>query len=29
MVFWLMVEGGDIDWAAHDNNMDNLIGTMK
>lgn len=27
--FWLMVEGGDIDWAAHDNNMDNLIGTMK
>jgi alkaline phosphatase len=24
---WLMVEGGDIDWAAHDNNMDNLIGT--
>lgn len=27
--FWLMVEGGDIDWAAHDNNMDNLIGTMN
>jgi alkaline phosphatase len=26
--FWLMIEGGDIDWAAHDNNMDNLIGTM-
>ncbi|MEH2043005.1 esterase-like activity of phytase family protein [Nostoc sp.] len=25
--FWLMVEGGDIDWSAHDNNMDNLIGT--
>ena len=24
--FWLMIEGGDIDWAAHDNNMDNLIG---
>lgn len=24
--FWLMVEGGDIDWAAHDNNLDNLIG---
>jgi alkaline phosphatase len=23
---WLMVEGGDIDWAAHDNNIDNLIG---
>jgi alkaline phosphatase len=27
--FWLMVEGGDIDWAAHDNNMDNLIGTVR
>ena len=27
--FWLMVEGGDIDWAAHDNNIDNLIGTMN
>jgi alkaline phosphatase len=26
--FWLMVEGGDIDWAAHDNNLDNLIGTV-
>jgi alkaline phosphatase len=25
--FWLMIEGGDIDWAAHDNNLDNLIGT--
>jgi alkaline phosphatase len=25
--FWLMVEAGDIDWAAHDNNLDNLIGT--
>jgi alkaline phosphatase len=25
--FWLMIEGGDIDWSAHDNNMDNLIGT--
>lgn len=23
---WLMVEGGDIDWAANDNNIDNLIG---
>ena len=21
-----MIEGGDIDWAAHDNNLDNLIG---
>ena len=27
--FWLMVEGGDVDWAAHDNNMDNLIGTVN
>ena len=26
--FWLMVEGGDIDWAAHDNSIDNLIGTV-
>ena len=26
--FWLMVEAGDIDWAAHDNNIDNLIGTV-
>ncbi|MDC0833929.1 Alkaline phosphatase [Geitlerinema sp. FC II] len=26
--FWLMVEGGDIDWSAHDNNLDNLIGSM-
>ena len=23
-----MVEGGDIDWASHDDNVDNLIGTM-
>ena len=27
--FWLMIEGGDIDWAAHDNNLDNLVGTMR
>ncbi|MCV3213628.1 alkaline phosphatase [Plectonema radiosum NIES-515] len=27
--FWLMVEGGDIDWSAHDNNIDNLIGTVN
>ncbi|MBE9209238.1 alkaline phosphatase [Nostoc sp. LEGE 06077] len=27
--FWLMVEGGDIDWAAHDDNMDNLIGAVN
>jgi len=26
--FWLMVEGGDIDWSAHDNHIDNLIGTI-
>ncbi|MBD2570466.1 alkaline phosphatase [Anabaena lutea] len=26
--FWLMVESGDIDWAAHDDNLDNLIGTV-
>jgi alkaline phosphatase len=26
--FWLMVEGGDIDWSAHDDNIDNLIGTI-
>lgn len=26
--FWLMIEGGDVDWAAHDNNIDNLIGNM-
>ncbi len=24
--FWLMVEGGDIDWSLHDNNIDNAIG---
>ncbi len=24
--FFMMVEGGDVDWAAHDNNLDNLIG---
>lgn len=27
--FTLMVEGGDIDWSAHDNNLDNLLGTMN
>ncbi|MBF2029521.1 MAG: alkaline phosphatase [Oscillatoriales cyanobacterium C42_A2020_001] len=26
--FWLMVESGDLDWSAHDNNIDNLIGTV-
>jgi len=24
--FWLMVEAGDVDWANHDNNVDNSIG---
>ena len=25
--FWVTIEGGDIDWSAHDNNLDNNIGT--
>ena len=25
--FWVTIEGGDIDWSAHDNNLDNMIGT--
>lgn len=25
--FWVTIEGGDIDWAMHDNNLDNAIGT--
>lgn len=24
--FWMMVEGGDIDWGFHDDNLDNMIG---
>lgn len=24
--FWAMIEGGDIDFAAHDNSLDNMIG---
>ncbi len=24
---WLMIEGGDIDWSEHDDNIDNAIGT--
>ena len=24
--FWLLVEAGDVDWANHDNNIDNSIG---
>ncbi len=27
--FWLMVEGGDIDWSAHGNDLDYLLGTLK
>jgi alkaline phosphatase len=26
--FWLMVEPGDVDWANHDNNIDNSIGAV-
>lgn len=26
--FWLMVEAGDVDWANHDNNLDNSIGSV-
>ena len=26
--FWVTIEGGDIDWSAHDNNLDNNVGTM-
>ncbi len=27
--FWLMVEAGDVDWANHDDNVDNSIGAVK
>lgn len=27
--FWLMVEPGDVDWANHDNNLDNAIGAVN
>lgn len=27
--FWLMVEPGDVDWANHDNNIDNSIGAVN
>jgi len=27
--FWLMVEVGDIDWAAHADNMDLMLGTLQ
>jgi alkaline phosphatase len=26
--FWLMVEAGDVDWANHDNNIDNSVGAV-
>lgn len=26
--FWLMVEAGDVDWASHDVNLDNVIGSV-
>ena len=26
--FWLMIEAGDVDWANHDNNLDNSIGAV-
>jgi alkaline phosphatase len=26
--FWLMVESGDVDWANHDNQLDNSIGAV-
>ena len=26
--FWLMIEAGDVDWANHDNNIDNSIGAV-
>jgi alkaline phosphatase len=27
--FWLMVEAGEVDWANHDNNLDNAIGAVN
>ena len=26
--FWLMIEAGDVDWANHDDNIDNSIGAV-
>ena len=26
--FWLMVEAGDVDWAMHNNNIDDTIGAI-
>ena len=27
--FWCLVEPGDVDWANHDNNIDNAIGAVN
>jgi alkaline phosphatase len=27
--FWIMIEAGDVDWANHDNNIDNAIGAVN
>lgn len=27
--FWVMIEAGDVDWANHDNNLDNSIGAVR
>ena len=27
--FWMLVEAGDVDWANHDNNLDNSIGAVN
>ncbi len=27
--FWVMIESGDVDWANHDNNVDNSIGAVN
>ena len=27
--FWLMIEAGDVDWANHDNNLDNSVGAVN
>lgn len=27
--FWMMLEAGDVDWAEHGNNLDNMIGAIK
>ena len=27
--FWLMIEAGEVDWANHDNNLDNSIGAVR